>query len=510
MPGNLCELPTSGLAREALREKGQFWTPEWIAGAMLEYVMLKQPPILFDPAVGAGAFFRAAKKYCADHFHQVHITGMEIDPATLARAGEAGELNSEDMKNIKVGDFILQPPNYKLPAIIANPPYIRHHRIPAEYKIQLKQISLQLTGRTLDGRTGLHVYFLLRALSLLEKNGHLAFIMPADTCEGKSSVDVWRWISANYRIDAVVTFAPEASPFPKIDTNPLIFFIANQPPTTSFQWIKCLRGGSSDLAEFVRANFSHPSPSLTVMERQIEEGIQTGLSRPPLERQLTRHVLGDFARVVRGVATGANDFFFLTQQKARQLGISSDYFVPAIGRTRDVQENIITAKTLENLQEKGRPTLLLSLDNSNIDAYPESIRAYLKQGEQRGLPKKPLISQRKIWYRMERRSVPPFLFAYLGRRNTRFIRNLAQVTPLTGFLCIYPAMQDPIFQDRLWQMLSHPDITLYLPFVGKSYGDGAIKVEPRSLERLPIPDKLVEQLNLHTQFNLFENQASYG
>jgi hypothetical protein len=88
---------------------------------------------------------------------------------------------------------------------------------------------------------------------------------------------------------------------------------------------------------------------------------------------------------------------------------------------------------------------------------------------------------------MERRVAPPFLFAYLGRRSARFIRNTARVIPLTGFLCVYPHADDDVSIEKLWQILRHPEIIFNLSLVGKSYGDGAIKVEPRALEKLPLP-----------------------
>jgi len=60
---NQYEVPRAGAARESLREKGQFWTPDWIAEAMVEYVLSGGSDHLFDPAVGPGAFFRAAKAF---------------------------------------------------------------------------------------------------------------------------------------------------------------------------------------------------------------------------------------------------------------------------------------------------------------------------------------------------------------------------------------------------------------------------------------------------------------
>ena len=46
--------------REALRVKGQFWTPDRVADAMAAYVLGNGADHLFDPAVGAGALFQAA------------------------------------------------------------------------------------------------------------------------------------------------------------------------------------------------------------------------------------------------------------------------------------------------------------------------------------------------------------------------------------------------------------------------------------------------------------------
>jgi hypothetical protein len=97
---------------------------------------------------------------------------------------------------------------------------------------------------------------------------------------------------------------------------------------------------------------------------------------------------------------------------------------------------------------------------------------------------------------METRRVPPFLFAYLGRRKARFVRNLAGVVPLTGFLCIYPHNDDTEFIEKLWRVLQNPLTTANLSIVGKSYGSGAIKVEPRALERLPLPSSVLSDAGL--------------
>jgi adenine-specific DNA-methyltransferase len=490
MPKYHQKLPSAGVKREALRVKGQFWTPDWVAEAMVAYAVSGGSKELFDPAVGAGIFFKAAKTISTDKDIYLKLAGREIDRLALEQAKENG-LSEEDLSKVVIADFVLDPPKSTLDAIVCNPPYIRHHRLSSEVKAKLRELCIDITGASIDGRAGYHIYFLLRALQLLAIDGRLAFIMPADTCEGIFSSVLWKWITEKYKLDAVITFNPEASPFPGVDTNAVIFLIRNDRPTNKFLWARCTQPYTDELKSWVLADFQLQGESLSVHQRTLSEGLSTGLSRAPVENESNDPTLGEFAKVMRGIATGANEFFFLTKQKVKEIGIPSKYLLLAIGRTRDVSGDIIDSETIKVLEEAGKPTLLFSLDNTPPDQLPKSLREYLKQGEGLELHKRSLISTRRPWYKMEVRPVPPFLFAYLGRRSARFIRNLAGAMPLTGFLCVYPRSNDAKFINQLWTILSHPKTIENLSLVGKSYGGGAIKVEPRSLEKLRLPLELV-------------------
>ncbi len=487
-------LPSSGAARETLRKKGQFWTPEWVAEAMTYYVLLDKSEILFDPAVGEGVFYKTAKQLNNELGYTPKLVGNEIDSKVLTQAVENG-LSSKDLENVKIADFVFNPPKQKMSAIVANPPYLRHHRITQDKKLLLKQFSQDLIGHSIDGRAGFHVYFFLRALQSLEKNGRLAFIMPADVCEGIFAKKLWQWITQNFSLECVVTFAAEATPFPNVDTNALIFFIRNVKPQSHFQWVKCKEPWTGDLKKFVASRFTEKLDSLEITTRTIKEGIRTGLSRSP-ENRPEGVELGQFAKVMRGIATGANDFFFLTKEQANERKIPNEFLQIAVGRTRDVDSENITSELIRELDKKGRPTLLFSPDGRNIEDFPSDVKKYLLKGESLGLPAKSLISQRKPWYRMESRIPPTFLFAYLGRQNIRFIKNSINLVPLTGFLCVYSLSNKPEFNGKLWDALNHPDTISNLKFVGKSYGSGAIKVEPRSLEQLIIPNHIIGKLGL--------------
>jgi methylase of polypeptide subunit release factors len=489
-------LPTAWVARERLRDKGQFWTPSWIAEAMTAYIA-DGTDLIFDPATGRGAFFEALLKL---NKPSISFFGTDIDGDVLS-----DPIYDHEKAFVEKRDFIKKPPHRKFKAIIANPPYIRHHRIDEETKKCLRQLAANIIGKPIDGRAGYHIYFLIQALNLLEANGKLAFIMPADTCEGKFARNLWQWISERFCIECAILFDEKATPFPNVDTNAIIFLIKNCAPANTLHWVKAQEAYSRDLFNFISSGFKQQKfETLDVTTRSLGEAIETGLSRPPQNRSTFKFHLHDFAHVMRGIATGSNDFFFLTSLQAKTLGIPNEFLKRAIGRTKDATANVLTAKDIERLDKNNRPTFLFSTHGHH--AFPKSVSNYLKMGEDSGLPNRSLIRQRKPWYKTEKRTVPPLLFAYLGRRNTRFIKNEAEVLPLTGFLCVYPIYDDTEYIENLWQALNHPDTIENLRLVGKSYGSGAIKVEPSNLSKLPIPEHIVQQFRLKRLYKTPEGQ----
>lgn len=489
------KLPGTGPRREALREKGQFWTPFWLAKAMASWVTELNPRTLFDPAVGPGTFFAAAR---AIGFAG-KLAGYELHERSFAD-GERLGLSPTDFKDVVAGDFISAHLKCAYTAIISNPPYIRHHRLSELRKLELRRIAERVLGFPLDGRVGLHVFFLLRCLELLAPGGRLAFLLPADVCEGISSRALWNRICERFKLEAVLTFDESAAPFPKVDTNAMVFLISNNTPQDRLRWIRVLERDSeaitNALRDLVNGNGDHPA--LVRHDRKLIEALATGLSRPPRSASSKGVPLSHFARVMRGIATGANDFFFLTSQQTAELDLDARYFVRAIGRTRDCSGDTLKTETLAALERQGRPTWLLNLDGASKERLPAALRRYLEQGEQQKLHERALIQSRRPWYKMEQRMPPPILFAYLGRRDCRFILNEAGVVPLTGFLCVYPWDSRPAAVRRLWRALNHPATLENLAFAGKSYGGGALKVEPRQLDTLEIPDAVLEEVGLQS------------
>lgn len=481
-------------AREALRGKGQFWTPDWVADAMVAYASAGRDKV-FDPAFGAGAFALAAQRESRKENRCIAVHGCELDPNVLDQARSAG-VTDENLARVVLQDFLALTSIPKSAGIVGNPPYVRHHRLAAEHKKSLHEMAVRRLGVSLDGRAGIHAFFLIHALHLLEADAPLAFILPSDICEGVYAQRLWDWIAREIRIDAVVTFAAKATPFPGVDTNPVVLFLRKSPPKQGYVWARVEDAFPSELCGWVKGGFqlSHPLQSIRCEARNLEQARKYGVARAPQDLASGGRALGDYFRVMRGIATGANEFFFLTRRHILEAGLPSQFFLRAVGRTRDVPGMVLTYAQLDQLDAADRATFLLAINDTPFHALPAKLQAYLKEGESSGIAGRVLIQTRRPWYRMERRRPPAVLFSYLGRRNSRFIFNEADAVPLTGFLCVYPRFEARTSFSRVVDILNKEEVVNNLALVAKSYGSGALKVEPRKLEALPLPPEAVSLL----------------
>lgn len=493
--------------REQLRDKGQFWTPQWVARAMVRYASRDGSPI-YDVGVGSGAFTAAIRCIHSDWDFAKMYRGVEPDTDALRHLADLG-FTASDLQGVKVQDFSTVKNLGDCRGVVANPPYIRHHRLSAATKQRLRRQAASESGVLIDGRAGLHVYLLIHALHLLPEGGRLAFIVPSDVVEGVFARPLWEWIASRFCVDACVRFMPEATPFPGVDTNPVVLFIRRAAPTAHFVQAICRVEQTLAFEEWVRRDLPEGTgPEISVRRYSIARALERGFGRD-LDDALTDSVpLSAFASTLRGVATGCNEFFFLRRDEIRAQRLPSQYFLRAVGKTTDVQGDALTSTDLNCLDDAGRPTWLLSLPSIAQERLPAALRRYLDEGEALGLPVRALISQRNPWYKMEVRRPPAFLFTYLGRRSARFVRNFAGAIPLTGFICVYPHSETPDFVERLWRALSDPETLANLKHVGKTYGGGAIKVEPKSLANLPIPMSVVRRCELEGAVCFIAQQAA--
>src|SRR2546422_4299806 len=151
------------------KQLGQVATPEPIAALMAKWVMSASPRTVLDPAAGLGGLLKA----CREVNRQAALVGVERDTKTLQRAKATAPRGTK----LILADYLKSDAG-PFDAIIANPPYVKAHRL--DYSERDWRYFEERLGTPLDRLTNLYALFLLKIWEDLAPRGRAAVILPAE------------------------------------------------------------------------------------------------------------------------------------------------------------------------------------------------------------------------------------------------------------------------------------------------------------------------------------------
>ncbi len=487
------------LTRER-RARGQFFTPEPVARVMAGWAIASKTDRVLDPGSGPGQLLAAAASRlralgCAEPATQ--LVGVELSPlaptfATLALAPETA------MVRVDRADFLttFRARRGSFDAAIANPPYSRHHALPTAYKERIGNLADAITGRRVHRSAGIYVHFLLLALTLLRDGGRLAFLTPREFFDARYGATIKAHLLQHARLRALIVLDPKAaSAFDGVMTTSAITFLERGRPDSAPVRVVQVRQLPSTrvLLEALR-------PKARVGKRRwgwIDDvtakdlASATRWSAALRGRRLRRtgartHVpLRELVDAKRGIATGANRFFVLSQDAVEAHGLKNGSLRPAIARARLATGRRIVPRDFEKWRAGGERVWLLDIRHT---PPTEAERAYLEVGKKLGYDKRTLARDRSPWYRMEQREPPSVLVTYMSKDGPRFVRNDAKLVPLNVFHGLYPKRLTPAQVDRLIAHLNGEAFRHQFRHAARTYGGGLLKIEPRELLALRVPD----------------------
>lgn len=481
-------------------QRGQFQTPSPLALAMLRLAkrFFSDESVRFlDPALGTGVFFYSLLKVFDEDLISSAV-GFELDPEL---ASTASDLWSAAGLTVNAADFTAATPSLeseKPNLIVCNPPYVRHHHLKGEMKLRLKH-SAEQEGFAVSGLAGLYTYFLLLAHRWLREGGNAIWIVPAEFLDVNYGTTIRGYLANDVTTHLIHRFAPEELQFDDALVTSVIISFTKTPPKANHN---IMFSSGCDLEAPSKTNHF----PIHQLDPQKKWGRLFHSSAIPQETR-GKSSLSDFFFVKRGIATGANSFFVLDKAKAEELGLPNEFLRPILPGHRHIRGSVIEADS-KGLP-KDLPQLVLldcPLPESELAARFPRLHNYLLTGEER-VANRYLPRCRTPWYKQEQRPPAPILCSYMSRRKSngkvfRFFRNYSQATALNVYLLLYPkpllaaAMLGNLgLLDEIFEYLqSAPDVEE----VGRVYGGGLSKMEPRELGNLALPDNVVAAMKLAT------------
>ena len=453
------------------RSAGAVYTPHSIVDAMIAWARaLGAPERVVDPGAGSARFLVRA----GIQFPDAQLVAIENDPlaaltarATLAARGMASR------SEVRVENFLTT----ELPAIdgrtlfVGNPPYVRHHLIPPEWKRWLKAEAKALGARA-SALAGLHAYFFLAIAKLARHGDSGALITSAEWLDVNYGKLVRDLFVGKLGGQSVLVVEPQAEPFPGTATTGAI---------TTFRV-----GESPRAARFGTASGISPDQDLASgpkirRERLVRESRWSDFTRT-LEKTPEGFVeLGELCRVHRGQVTGANKVWI---EGPHSAGLPPQVLFPAVTRARELFD---CGPALSDGRQLRR-VIDLPADLSDLTQQDlEAVRRFLATAERMGAKHSYVARHRRSWWSVGLRSPAPILATYMARRAPAFVLNGASAHHLNVAHGLYPRERLP--EPVLIQLVKwlRRCATLH---GGRVYAGGLTKFEPREMERIRIPTPL--------------------
>lgn len=467
---------------EDRRRMGQFSTPGSLAYDIVAettgYLDPKKKGLrVLEPSMGTGAFVSAALKVLSNRIKRV--CGYELDDDFFHAACELWKGQNVEPRQ---GDFTRAVPERIFDVVFANPPYVRHHVLGTDEKRRLQSLVRERTGMTMSGLAGLYCHFLLCSQAWMKPSGIGVWLIPAEWMSVNYGSVVREFLTRKVTLLRVHRFDVSDVRFSDALVSSCVVWFRNVPPEMKSE---ALFTFGDDLHEYSHA------------ERLSFDILRKSDKWPPSEQTAEiggKWRIGDYFKISRGVVTGDNSFFVMTEEVVRERQIPARYLKPILPSPRNLPVDHVRADE-DGLPLNAERRFLLDCSGYELTDLPLEVRKYLETGLKTTACKN-LCASRDVWYEQEKREVTPFLCSYMGRGSAdsapvRFVLNDSRAIVSNSFLMMYPksdlAMilkEEPSSAETVWTFLTRIPREAIVA-AGRSYGGGLQKVEPRELASVP-------------------------
>jgi predicted RNA methylase len=436
------------------KQAGQFFTAKEVADWALSLSRPSPEDDVCDAGAGTGVF---AYSLLQSGINVRSYLGVENDPILALCAAHVLE-SAHAPRTYKVwyANFMLldakafEKNKLDRPTfVVSNPPFVRSHHLTGRARIRA---SLKASfGIMLSSFSGSMDYFLVRAAQLVRPDSimdkprrRLLFLLPKEAAGAAHSQKLRDDLSSKY------------------------------------SW----RSRQHDILISTTGIDNHRSNALALVfvfeqRTHCEESNAAFKTEGP--------VLRDIVQIRRGISTGCNDFFVLSESDIEHRLIDRHWLTKVLPTRIHLPEFEFTTNDWEALRKSGHKCWLLTLPKLDLEEFEPPLQDYLREGLRRGLHATTTAKSLRVWFSLPVPATAPDLFiTYFFRGAPRFILNGARVQNLTNIL-------GGRFVDRR-NCDTRSDIVKSLNVeaaawekgVGREYKGGLRKIEPRELSSLPL------------------------
>lgn len=470
-----------GDSSDLRKARGAFFTPEPIARFIVDWAVRSADEAVLEPSCGEAVFLHQLQH------HTGRVVGVELHEAS-AEVAEQTLRAAGIQASIHTGDFFAHEEYRQYGAVVGNPPYVRFHGWEGEARVVSMRAALR-AGVNLGNLASSWAAFTVHSALHLQTGGRLGLVLPAELLTVNYAAPVRRFLLDHF--DSVTLVLFEERVFPGVDVEAVLLLADGYAPegrggTDHMSLIQLVNAdGLADLAE--ARVWSPPSRGARWSAGLMS---QTGLAAyTALTSGESFTVLETWGDTSLGMVTGNNKFFCMSPAKARSLGLAkSDVIRLSPPGSTHLRALTFSREAMDKMGEEGAATLLFRPSGEPSPAA----WSYIRSGEDLDVDQAYKCRVRKPWWRTPLVRPADLFLTYMNADTPRLASNKARALHLNSVHGVY--LRDDLqgVGSALLPLASLNSITLLgAEIVGRAYGGGMLKVEPREADHLPMPSPVL-------------------
>jgi adenine-specific DNA methylase len=409
------------------------------------------------------------------------LSGIDIHADSVFEAHRLLE-NEGLSHHVLAGDFFDAEPTADYDAVLGNPPYVRYQTFAGQARTRA-QAAAGRAGVRLDGLASSWAAFVVHATGFLKPNGRLALVLPAELLFANYAQQVRRFLVKRFGSIRLVMFRQLV--FPDVLEEVVLLLAEGKGPAVSCELIELEDSGvleSADVMQMTRRSIDLESNERWVTALVPDEAVEA------CARLVTAGdfvPLSEWGSIDLGMVTGRNSYFALTSQQRECLGLRErDLLRICPPGSRHLKGLAFSDRAWREIVRDGARGYLF------YPTHPlsEEAGAYVKQGEDELVHTGYKCRNRKPWWSVPLVEPPDLFLTYMNHETPRLVTNSARVRHLNSVHGVHlEGNLKPLGSSSLPAAAMNSVTRLSSEVVGRAYGGGLLKVEPREASRLLVP-----------------------
>ncbi|MGY5766691.1 N-6 DNA methylase [Brachybacterium sp. DNPG3] len=469
---------------ELRKARGAFFTPAPISRYIAEWAIQSGDDRVLEPSAGDAEFMLAA----AARLQELNtgsgvpvVEGVEIHESS-ATVGRERVMAAGAEPSITVSDFFDIPATPSYDAVIGNPPYIRYQEFAGESRAKARAAALA-GGVGLSGLASSWAAFTVHSARFLRHGGRLGLVLPAELLSVNYAAPVRKYLFENFREVSLVLFEHQVFPEAEADVVLLLADGYGHGPTDSATFRQTTDANTLGALDQTSTTWTPITADAKWTGSLVEEVAADAVA--DLRTRGTFSELQTWGETTLGIVTGNNKYFAMSPERVKQQGLKRNETLPlSPPGSAHLRGLALTTSALRRLGAEGKATRLFR----PAEQHSTEAELYIQAGEQAGVHLAYKCRVRRVWYQPP--VVPPadLLLTYMNADTARITTNEAGAHHLNSVHGVYLNEEYRELGRELLPLASLNSVTLlHAELVGRAYGGGILKIEPREADQWLLP-----------------------